>query len=63
MGGEAGANVLIKGHRCYRCDHEWRPNSLDELPKVCPACKSPYWDRPKNQSIKRQTSKKNTQRD
>ena len=44
---EAGANVLIRGHKCYRCGHEWKPNNLEEVPRVCPKCKNPYWDRPK----------------
>ncbi|MBI3051384.1 hypothetical protein HYY74_02910 [Candidatus Woesearchaeota archaeon] len=44
---EAGANVLIEGHKCYRCDHEWRPYDLKELPIVCPKCKSPYWKNPR----------------
>jgi len=39
-----GPRVLILGHRCYRCEHEWRPRNIDDLPKVCPNCKSPYWD-------------------
>jgi len=43
----ARANVLIKGHRCYRCNYEWKPNNRGKLPKVCPKCKSPYWDKPK----------------
>ena len=44
---KCGANVLIKGHKCYRCKYEWKPNNMDKLPKVCPKCKSPYWDKPK----------------
>jgi rubrerythrin len=28
--------------RCNRCTHEWSPRSED-MPKVCPRCKSPYW--------------------
>lgn len=50
-GGEAigGANVLIIGHKCYRCGHKWVPERLDfsKIPKVCPKCKSAYWDTPK----------------
>lgn len=38
--------VPIMGYRCYRCNHEWLPRNED-VPKVCPKCKSPYWDRPK----------------
>ena len=46
MSKEYGVNVLISGHRCYRCGFEWRPKSFDATPKVCPNCKNPYWDRP-----------------
>jgi len=50
----SGANVYIKGHRCYLCGHEWKPNSMQKLSKVCPKCKSPYWDKPKtNGKLKR----------
>lgn len=45
---EAGSNVYIIGNRCYRCGHEWRPNRIDVAPRVCPSCKSPYWDRPRS---------------
>lgn len=31
---------------CFRCGHKWHPRS-EEYPKVCPKCKSPYWDRPR----------------
>ena len=44
---EAGANVLLMGHRCYRCEHEWLSYDKKIIPKVCPKCKSPYWDRPR----------------
>jgi len=44
---KAGANVLIMGNRCYRCGYEWVSRKKDEVPTVCPSCKSPYWDRPR----------------
>ena len=50
---EAGFQVLIQGNRCFRCDHEWRPQSLDERPAVCPKCKNPYWDRPRQDKGKK----------
>ena len=53
-----GKSVLIIGHKCYRCDHAWRPHDLDKPPRVCPKCKSPYWDRP----LSRKTSGKTKQR-
>ena len=30
--------------RCRRCGHRWHPRE-PRLPRVCPSCKSPYWDR------------------
>jgi hypothetical protein len=27
-----------------RCGHRWYPR-IPAKPKVCPLCKSPYWDR------------------
>ena len=40
-----GANVLILGHKCYRCSHKWVPREKGYEPRVCPnpECKSPYW--------------------
>jgi rubrerythrin len=32
---------------CERCEHEWVPRDPEKPPKVCPSCKSPYWDRPR----------------
>ena len=29
---------------CKRCGHQWIPRST-LLPKVCPKCNSPYWDK------------------
>ncbi len=40
--------ITIMGFRCERCEHEWIPrNGGDSGPKVCPSCKSPYWDTPR----------------
>jgi predicted Zn-ribbon and HTH transcriptional regulator len=39
--------IRIWGYRCERCDHEWVPRDKTQAPKVCPNCKSPYWDRPR----------------
>jgi len=46
-------NVLA--FKCDRCGHVWLPRDnvdklaeLDKhLPKVCPKCKSPYWNIPR----------------
>ena len=36
----------VKFFRCLRCKHEWIPTG-DRPPKVCPKCKSPYWNKPR----------------
>ena len=35
--------VMMKGYECTRCTHQWVPRD-SEKPRVCPKCKSPYWD-------------------
>ena len=39
--------VTLDGFQCERCQHVWVPRNIDEPPRVCPKCKSPYWDRPR----------------
>jgi len=42
----------INAFKCLRCKHEWIPRvSMEELtgkikekPRICPNCKSAYWD-------------------
>ncbi len=42
------AIVKIEGYLCERCLHSWMPRSkIDELPTICPKCKSPYWNKAK----------------
>jgi predicted Zn-ribbon and HTH transcriptional regulator len=42
------AEIMLKGFRCERCEHEWIPRNENDRPTVCPKCKSPYWDKPRN---------------
>ena len=37
------AEIMLKGFQCERCGHKWAPRE-NELPRVCPKCKSPYWN-------------------
>lgn len=30
---------------CLRCNHKWIPRQM--IITVCPRCKSPYWNKPK----------------
>ncbi len=39
--------ITVMGFRCERCGHEWIPLRTAEEPRVCPKCKSPYWNVPK----------------
>ncbi len=39
--------IKLWGFRCERCEHEWLPRDKDNEPRVCPKCKSPYWNRPR----------------
>ncbi len=45
--------VQLTGCRC-RCGHEWLPRGK-EKPSVCPKCKSPRWDKPKQDTTKEPT--------
>lgn len=38
--------IKTMGYRCERCRHEWVPLRSGP-PRVCPKCKSPYWDKPR----------------
>ncbi len=42
--------ITIMGYKCERCGHEWIPNDAEKEPKVCPKCKSPYWNIPKKET-------------
>ncbi len=36
--------IKLYEYTCERCFHKWIPRTT-EKPRVCPKCKSPYWDR------------------
>ena len=36
--------IILMGLKCERCAHEWVPLNKDQEPRVCPKCKSPYWN-------------------
>ena len=42
------AQVQVMANQCERCGHIWMPRRESTTePRVCPSCKSPYWDRPR----------------
>ena len=40
------AEITLKGYKCERCNHTWVPRE-EHTPLVCPKCKSPYWNKPR----------------
>lgn len=42
----APGEVKLPTWTCLRCEHTWVPRRPDH-PRICPKCKSPYWDRPR----------------
>ena len=51
MGTASVVNKLPR-NSCKRCGHKWIPRS-DNIPIICPSCKSPYWNRDRTVSYKR----------
>lgn len=49
--------ITLKGYKCERCGHVWVPQS-EEKPRVCPKCKSPYWDKPRSAEWENRIKKK-----
>jgi predicted Zn-ribbon and HTH transcriptional regulator len=41
------AKIQLSGYQCERCEHKWVPREEGEEPRVCPKCKSPYWNKPR----------------
>jgi len=37
--------IQLNKLKCGRCGHNWTPRK--EEVRICPKCKSPYWDKPK----------------
>ena len=53
------SKIMLQGYRCERCEHTWIPREAStEEPKVCPKCKSPYWNTPRRNPVGVKASKK-----
>jgi predicted Zn-ribbon and HTH transcriptional regulator len=52
------AQIELSGWKCERCAHIWvsRQDATEE-PRVCPKCKSPYWNRPRKIPKKKKDAK------
>lgn len=47
--------IKIMQLTCLRCFHKWIPRKADVT--VCPKCKSPYWNRRKDQPAAEEKNK------
>ena len=43
----ARKEIKVLQYECERCGHLWIPREKNVEPKVCPKCKTPYWDTPR----------------
>lgn len=48
------ARIKADAYKCERCGHVWLPRNVDKEPRVCPKCKSPYWNTPKKKKKDKQ---------
>jgi DNA-directed RNA polymerase subunit RPC12/RpoP len=48
--------VTLEGYKCERCGHVWVPRKYETAqnkdPIICPKCKSPYWNKPRQEGKK-----------
>jgi predicted Zn-ribbon and HTH transcriptional regulator len=54
---ESKVTVEVVKNKCLRCGWEWVPRLED--PRLCPHCKTAYWDVPKGEKIDKQLDKVN----
>jgi predicted Zn-ribbon and HTH transcriptional regulator len=47
----AKIKMTVWGWKCERCGNEWLPRDAEQEPKFCPACKSPYWNKPRKNAV------------
>lgn len=43
--------IKVPGWECLRCGHKWIARG-QEVPRICPKCKSAYWDTPRKRPRK-----------
>jgi Zn finger protein HypA/HybF involved in hydrogenase expression len=41
--------LIIEKLKCLRCNHEWVPRQEDV--RICPKCKSAYWNKEKKKNV------------
>ena len=48
---EIEVELALARLKCKRCSHEWVRRG-EELPEICPECKSPYWNRVRKRTLR-----------
>jgi predicted Zn-ribbon and HTH transcriptional regulator len=51
----------VEGFQCLRCGYKWVPRIFKdsaEEPTICPKCKSPYWNKPRQSDLKKKPTMK-----
>jgi len=47
------STILLTGFKCGRCLYEWVPHrDTKGVPRICPKCKSPYWNKDRKYNLK-----------
>jgi len=57
--------MVVNAFECLRCGHKWIPRvelsqlegELKDKPRICPKCKSAYWDLEKKNGVKKDDKK------
>lgn len=49
--------IKIPTLKCKRCGYEWTPRKEDV--RLCPNCKSAYWDKPRENEKKKEDKEEN----
>ncbi|MBI2909436.1 MAG: hypothetical protein HYX92_17460 [Chloroflexi bacterium] len=52
------AKIEVEAFKCERCGHVWTPRGKGAEPRVCPKCKSPYWNVPRRSLTYSTTAKR-----
>lgn len=47
------AKIKLDAFQCERCRHRWVPFDIASPPRVCPKCKSPYWEKPRKSAARK----------
>jgi len=57
--------IKVNAFKCLRCGHRWIPRvelsqlegELKDKPRICPSCKSAYWDLEKKNGTNQENKK------